>query len=213
MRGAPFGLGALILGHPRLSLFDACPFPVLSGTPAAPRPSLPLSWVPQPHPRWHSSPSASDLPRGLLGAPILTVSSRAAPHAPTDAPSAETESAFTLHLNCCSNMAGQPPGLWGPGGLEVCPMALSLPFWKGVCLVYSVEWSRACGHELPQGVPLKQQRVSVLRGVWQTANEQDHTELPDSGSSVTSSRRTKWGAGTRAPQAWGSQLPCFKAQL
>lgn len=65
MQGAPFGLGALILGHPRVSLLDACPFPILSGTPGAPRPSLPLSWVPQPHPRWHSSPSASDLPRGL----------------------------------------------------------------------------------------------------------------------------------------------------
>lgn len=102
MHSAPFGLGALTLGDPRL--FDACVVPIPSQLLV--HPCLLAGFRSPTHTGTAHHPSLRPA-KGLLHRPLIfTASSRAHPHAPT-----ETELASTLHLNSLNTQAGQPQDL------------------------------------------------------------------------------------------------------
>ena len=105
MQGAPFGLGALTLGAPRV--FDACAFPILSMLLVHP---YLLAGFHSLTPHWHGSPLPNLRPaKGLLLGPSY---SQQAPGIPGLTPvHPEIEPASTLHLNSLSTQAGQPQGL------------------------------------------------------------------------------------------------------
>lgn len=104
MQGAPFGLGALTLGAPRV--FDAHVFPILSMLLV--HPYLLAGFHSPTHTGMAPRSPTSGLPRGCSWAPHTHSKLQVFQGLPVHP---EIEPASTLHLNSLSTQAGQPQGL------------------------------------------------------------------------------------------------------